>query len=391
MSAELAVVEGTLDEPVGALSYGSCDIPGDLKPIAAALDLPIVAVVSCRTADDESIHLPRLPEDADAVLLDELSTASALPRLKRMIHLAADLPVIGAVDVSPSVRAALEHAPRDRPLPEELIDALAAGFHKHVDLEAIAELARGRSFPEPLDLPCMPDQERCRHGFRVAYAQDAAFGRYFPDALEALEALGAELVEFSPLRDEALPENVDLVMIGCGMPDQHAEELASNLSMIAALRAHVCRGRRIYSEGGGTAYLGRSMILSGRRLPGAGIFPFDAELLDVPEPPTPVKRTLLQDSWLGPRGTVVRGYRSGRWRLLASLEQFECPACFGALCPEGDWFYHHHAVGSLLHLHFGALPEVVAAFAGPHPPSLRRPSAHGLVDFEPDHAAEYDD
>ena len=76
MSAELAVVEGTLDEPQGALSYVSCDHPGDLKPIAQALELPIVAVVSCRTLDAESLHLPRLPEGADAVLLDELPDGS---------------------------------------------------------------------------------------------------------------------------------------------------------------------------------------------------------------------------------------------------------------------------------------------------------------------------
>ena len=75
--------------------------------------------------------------------------------------------------------------------------------------------------------------------------------RYFPDTLETLEALGAELVEFSPIRDESLPEAVDLVMIGCGFPDRHADALADNLSLIAALRSHVCRGHRIYSEGGG--------------------------------------------------------------------------------------------------------------------------------------------
>jgi cobyrinic acid a,c-diamide synthase len=34
----------------------------------------------------------------------------------------------------------------------------------------------------------------------------------------------------------------------------------------------------------------------------------------------------------------------------------------------------------MIHLHLGGLPEVVAAFAGPHRPSLKRPSVHGLVD-----------
>ena len=138
-------------------------------------------------------------------------------------------------------------------------------------------------------------------GFRVAYAQDEAFGRYFPDTLEALEALGADLVEFSPLRDERLPDGVDLAMIGCGYPDHHADLLASNVSMIASLREHVCRGRRIYSEGGGTAYLGRRMIIDGRRLPGAGILPFDAELSPDPTPPAPVTRDLAARLLAGPR------------------------------------------------------------------------------------------
>jgi cobyrinic acid a,c-diamide synthase len=214
----------------------------------------------------------------------------------------------------------------------------------------------------------------------VAYAQDDAFGRYFPDTFEALEALGAELVEFSPIRDERLPDKVSLVMIGCGFPDLHAEKLTANLSMMAALRQHVCRGNRIYSEGGGTAYLGRWMNIGGQRIQGAGILPIEAELLPQPEPGGPVSRTLLHDSWLGPKGTVVRGYKSPRWRLHPSSERLECPTCQGSLTADGDLYFHHHAVGSMIHLHLGALPEFVAAFATPHRPSLRRPSMHGLAD-----------
>ena len=205
-SAELAVVEGTLDKPVSPRMFTSCDCPGDLRPIAEALDLPVVAVVSCRQSNTDAFHLPRLPEGVDAVLLDELGDPAELPRLKRMIRLAASLPVIGAIEAMPAVRDALEKAPRDRRLPDELIEALSQGFWKHANGEAIAELARSRPFPESADL-ARPEESRrrCRR-FRVAYAQDEAFGRYFPDTLESLEALGAELVEFSPLRDERLPD-----------------------------------------------------------------------------------------------------------------------------------------------------------------------------------------
>ena len=208
---------------------------------------------------------------------------------------------------------------------------------------------------------------------RVAYALDDAFGGYFPDTLETLEALGAELVEFSPLRDGDLPPDVDLVLIGCGFPDRFAETLASNQCLHAALKSHVCQGRRIYSEGGGMAYLGRSMILPDGCVNGVGILPIDATLRPDWTPPTPVERTLYRDGWLGPRGTRVRGYRSGRWDLAPVEIDSHCRNCYGTLSEEGDVTFHHHAVGSLIHLHLGALPEVVSAFLGPHRPSLNLP------------------
>jgi cobyrinic acid a,c-diamide synthase len=288
-----------------------------------------------------------------------------------MVRLISGKPVIGAVEEFPEVREALQKVPRDRPFPEELLGRLSASFLRFADLPAIRALSQSR--PLAWTPPAPPPRRSPR--FRVAYAQDAAFGAYFPDTLEALESLGADLVEFSPLRDERLPEAVDLVMIGCGFPDDHADALAENLSLIGALRAHVCGGQRIYSEGGGTAYLGRSMILGDRRVPGAGILPLDAELVPDPGPPTPVERTLTRDSWLGPQGTLVRGYLSGRWRLIPGADPLDCPRCFGSLTAADDLFFHHHAVGGLVHLHLGALADVVAAFAGPHPASLTRPSA----------------
>ncbi len=367
--ANIALVEGTLDEPGGAVGGSSHDRPGGLGPVATMLDLPVVAVLPCPFGD--GYHLPRIPPTADAVLLDGLVDPAEFDRFRSMVALMTRRPVLGAIEALPEVRAALKQAPRERPLPEELVHRLGASFLRFADLAAIGTLARSRPFPWTPRHPGPCGRRR----FRVAYAQDEAFGAYFPDTLEMLESLGAELVEFSPIRDEGLPGAVDLVMIGCGFPDHHADALTENLSLISALRSHVCRGQRIYSEGGGTAYLGRSLILGDRQVPGAGILPFDAELLPGLEPPVPVARTLIRDCWLGPKGTTVRGYKSGRWRLRPGADPLDCPNCFGALTAEDDVFYHHHAVGSLIHLHLGAFPEVVQAFAGPHRPSLTLPSA----------------
>ena len=106
VAAELSIVEGTLGEPKSGGSSTSCDYPGDLRPIILALDLPVVAVVSCGASDAEWLHLPCLPEGIDAVLLDGLADPADLPRLKRLFGVAAKLPVIGAIEMIPGARAA---------------------------------------------------------------------------------------------------------------------------------------------------------------------------------------------------------------------------------------------------------------------------------------------
>jgi cobyrinic acid a,c-diamide synthase len=362
--ADLAVVEGAIGPDVRA---GGVFASSTLEPLIGVLGLPTVAVVPCQGLDD--LHLPSLPPHVAAVLLDGLKRPGDYDTLSQMVALLLRRPVIGAVEELPEVRRALEAAGPDRPLPEDVIGRLALSFLRFVDLRTIRELAESR----PLPWPGEAHGPRPARRFRVAYAHDEAFGGYFPDTLEMLEGLGAELVEFSPLRSESLPDGVDLVMIGCGFPDLHAEALASNLSMIASLKHHVCRGLRIYSEGGGTAYLARYMVLGHRRIPGAGILPVDAVHRPGPCMPIPVVRRLNRSSWLGPAGTEVRGYRSPRWSLTEAPDPGDCPTRSGALAPEGDLVFRHHAIGSLIHLHLASLPDVVSGFIGPHRPSLSLP------------------
>jgi cobyrinic acid a,c-diamide synthase len=95
--------------------------------------------------------------------------------------------------------------------------------------------------------------------------------------------------------------------------------------------------------------------------------PFDAELLPVIVWPEPVERTLTRAGWLGSSGTVVRGYRSNRWKLHTAPEPGDCPSRSGVLTEERDIYFRCRAVGSLIHLHLGALPEVVSAFVGQAP------------------------
>jgi cobyrinic acid a,c-diamide synthase len=375
LHADFGIVEGTLEDVGHKVEWGSrmanryegYDRPGGLAPIAAALDLPCVAVVDISREDD--VHFPKLHPQVDAILIDGVVDRSRYDSIRRFVESVLKKPVIGAVDVMPQLRTAIRDAPVDQPMPPEWFEVLGSSFNRFADWETINNLAESRPFPD-----CSLSESQLLpifRPFKLGYAQDEVFGGYFPDTLEMLEILGAEMIPFSPLRDEDIPKNVDLIMIGCGVPDHHIDAITSNHSLMNALRLHVCKGRKLYSEGGGTAYLSRIMKVNGKEYPGVGIFPFTADLRKDPGPPIPVERTTTRDGWLlGPKGMGMRGYKSQRWKHIPFPEPDDDPAFAGTLTVEGDVFYRKNAVGGMLHLHLGAFPEVVAAFANPPARSL---------------------
>ena len=91
-------------------------------------------------------------------------------------------------------------------------------------------------------------------GKRIGIARDAAFAFLYPANLRLLEALGAELIFFSPLVDPALP-SVDSVFLPGGYPELHLNALSNNTSMCESVRAFSESGGRVYAECGGMLYL----------------------------------------------------------------------------------------------------------------------------------------
>ncbi len=106
-----------------------------------------------------------------------------------------------------------------------------------------------------------------------AVARDEAFCFYYEDNLDCLRRCGAELVEFSPIADAALPAGIDGIYFGGGYPELHAEALAANAPMRQAVAEFVARDGPVYAECGGFMYLTDAIVDSeGRDWPMAGIF-----------------------------------------------------------------------------------------------------------------------
>ncbi len=109
---------------------------------------------------------------------------------------------------------------------------------------------------------------------RIGLARDEAFHFYYQDNLDLLREMGAELVEFSPLVDGKLPEELDGLYIGGGFPEIFASQLMNNHGMRSALAEAVGEGVPTYAECGGMMYLTRGIEnLEGERFEMVGVIP----------------------------------------------------------------------------------------------------------------------
>jgi cobyrinic acid a,c-diamide synthase len=111
-------------------------------------------------------------------------------------------------------------------------------------------------------------------GVRIGIARDRAFGFYYADDLDALEAAGATLVPFDALSDAHLPD-VDALYIGGGFPEACAIELEANTVLRAEIRQAIADGMPAYAECGGLMYLSRSITYEGRTYEMVGAIPGD--------------------------------------------------------------------------------------------------------------------
>ena len=128
---------------------------------------------------------------------------------------------------------------------------LAQQAEQTLDLNGILKLAAGAA-PLRYNTVEIPRQDT---PVRIAVARDNAFCFYYEDNLQMLRDMGAELVEFSPLTDDVLPENIHGLYLGGGYPELYAQQLSANSSMRDSVRKALEGKLPCIAECGGFMYL----------------------------------------------------------------------------------------------------------------------------------------
>lgn len=367
--ADLSIIEGMM-----GLFDGSSpvDEKGSTAELAKQLGAPVLLVVDgsalARSAAAMVSGYARFDPGVRVagVLFNRVGSDRHYRLLKEAIEAETDLAVVGYLkpDAAITIRdrhlgliTAIEQGSQD------LYERLGRAAVETVDLERIETMANAA---EALNQPlpgARPKAASSVRSVRVGVAQDAAFCFYYPENLELLEAEGAQIIRFSPIRDGALPE-VDLLYLGGGYPELHGEALAGNATMRQAIRSFAERGGTIYAECGGMMYLTQAIRdLDGRSHQMVGLFPAEA----VMHKPglTLGYRTVecAQPCVLGTSGTSLRGHEFH----YSTLEprgplHYACTLADARGEPRGrDGLIMGNTLALYTHLHFASRPDVAAS------------------------------
>ena len=344
LGAELTITEGVMGFYDG-MSLDS--VKGSSYDVAQTLGLPVILVINARgaamtlAAVVKGIAEFRPDSNIRGILLNRVS-AMLYPRLKEMLEneLARighdEIKIVGYMPENEAFHLESRHlglvTPQEMENLQEKVRQAGEILAKTVDLELLEEIA-GEAAVWKADVSEESEKigslKSQNDPVRIAVARDEAFCFYYKDNLELLESLGCELIEFSPLHDEKLPDNISGLILGGGYPELYGKQLSENQSMLTSIRKALTQEKiPCLAECGGFMYLHEEMEdtdgkvwklvgrIKGRTFPTGKLVRFGYVDLQRNLDENPIsefkEQMSLADSWILP-GENIRAHEFHYW------------------------------------------------------------------------------
>jgi cobyrinic acid a,c-diamide synthase len=250
---------------------------GSTMALARLLGWPVVLVLNAgKSGRSLAVALRGFIEEAGlgriaGVILNGVSGNGHSAYLRESIDA---VPVLGALPFCPELVWGERHLGLQASQERDLTSwqELAALAERYLEISALLEIANKSYTSYSTYTPERP--LLAQKTLRIGVARDEAFHFYYQANLDYLVRAGAELVEFSPVRESALPTDLDAIFLGGGFPEVFAEQLSQNSSMRADLRSAIAHGLNCYAECGGLILLAEELVtLDGKVYPMAGAIP----------------------------------------------------------------------------------------------------------------------
>ena len=277
LNADVSVIEGVM-----GLYDGSIDSSGhgSSAHLAKILNTPVILVVNARGVAQSAgaVVMGFMEFDKEinlaGIILNNVASQNHYDIIKKAIEESCSVAVLGYLKKESDITIPERHLglipSEEKKINSALYDKLGQMVLETIDIDKLQEIAGSAAV--------FPDYNRSIFIERgsslevtLAVARDSAFCFYYQDDIDLFEALGAKIIEFSPLADKSLPDGIDGIFMGGGFPELFADRLMKNESMRKSILEAHKQGIIIYGECGGMMYLleklidceGRSFKMSG--------------------------------------------------------------------------------------------------------------------------------
>jgi cobyrinic acid a,c-diamide synthase len=370
VNADIAIIEGVMGLFDG---YDGKSEAGSTAQIAKWLGAPVLLIVDASGMARSAAAVVKGFENFDpdlcfaGVVFNRVGSSRHLTYLKEALIDHVSMPVIGGVMRSELLAVPERHlglvTKEDHHFTKAFLAKSADLIEKNLDLDRLLGILPqiGSFSPSPV-ISTPKTTETC-----IGVARDAAFCFYYHENLELLEQHGVQIKPFSPIKDGNLPKDIDGLYFGGGYPELYARNLTQNTTLRTEIKAKSLKGMPIYGECGGLMYLGDAIFdLDGKVYPMTGCLPFSTRMLPRLKRLGYREVTLIDDTLIGSKGTVVRGHEFHYSEIIDDLTT--ATTRYGVKDRNGkgystEGYQMNRTLGSYIHLHWGSCLKAAEAFA----------------------------
>jgi cobyrinic acid a,c-diamide synthase len=266
---DIAVIEGVMGLFDGSgEGIRSMAARGSTAHIAKLTGAPVILVMDAHGMAESAAAMVLGYKNYDsnidlkAVVLNRVSGESHYKLLKDIIEKNTGVRCLGYLEPDKELTLKSRHLglipAEELDDLEKKMDLLAFSTGKTIDMKGIEHISETNS-PDYEDSDDM-HPGKIGQGLRIAVAMDEAFSFYYQDNLGLMKETGIELIEFSPMHDKKLPENISGLYLGGGFPEEFAGKLSANKQMLREIKEKLSDGMPVYAECGGLMYLTSGII-----------------------------------------------------------------------------------------------------------------------------------
>lgn len=261
--ADISVIEGVMGFYDGKNPETN---EGSTAEISMITKSPVLLVVNCASmARSAAAIVKGFQSFAEGpnivgVIANKVGSEGHYHLVKKAIEQECKIPVIGYLKRELDIEIPERHLglipSMERGELDGFFEQLATLVSETVDINHLLEISVAKTLSQGSTTLFKEQKEPI---VKIAVAKDTAFNFYYPENLEIMESKGMEIVYFSPLADEEVPQGVNGLYIGGGFPEEFADKLALNERTRSSVKQAIESGMPTLAECGGFMYLTESI------------------------------------------------------------------------------------------------------------------------------------